>query len=70
MRRRLLWSALLIAVVVVAAWLDGLTPAEAQKRHKVVMFTKNVTNPFWKAVRTGGDKAARALGVDIEHAAP
>jgi ribose transport system substrate-binding protein len=71
MRRTLLWSALLIAVVGIAAWVDGgPSPVEAQKRHKVVMFTKNVTNPFWKAVRTGGDKAARALGVDLEHAAP
>ena len=69
MRRTMLWGALLIAVVLVAAWVHG-DPAEAQKRHKVVLFTKNVTNPFWKAVRTGADKAARALGVDLEHAAP
>jgi ribose transport system substrate-binding protein len=71
MRRTLLWSAVLIAVVGVAAWVyGGPSLVEAQKRPRVVMFTKNVTNPFWKAVRTGGDKAARALGVDLEHAAP
>jgi ribose transport system substrate-binding protein len=69
MRRTLLWSALLVAVVAVAAG-GGGGPAEAQKRHKIVVFTKNVTNPFWKAVRTGADKAAAALGVDLEHAAP
>jgi len=47
MRRTLLWSALLTAVVGIAAWVGGgPSPAEAQKRHKVVMFTKNVTNPF------------------------
>jgi ribose transport system substrate-binding protein len=69
MRRTLLWSALLVAGVAVAAG-GGGGPAEAQKRHKIVVFTKNVTNPFWKAVRTGADKAASALGVDLEHAAP
>lgn len=69
MRRTLRWSALLVAVVAVAAG-GGGGPVEAQKRHKIVVFTKNVTNPFWKAVRTGADKAASALGVDLEHAAP
>jgi ribose transport system substrate-binding protein len=48
----------------------ALRPAQAQKRLKVVVFTKNVTNPFWKAVRVGADKAGKALGVDLEHAAP
>jgi ribose transport system substrate-binding protein len=55
------------------AWVLGAAlggPAEAQKKHKLVVFTKNVTNPFWKAVRTGADKAARTHGVEIEHAAP
>ena len=44
--------------------------ALAQARPKIVVFTKNVTNPFWKAVRVGADKAGKALGADIEHAAP
>ena len=69
MRRTLLWSALLVAVVAVAAG-GGGGPVEAQKRHKIVVFTKNVTNPFWKAVRTGAERAASALGVDLEYAAP
>jgi ribose transport system substrate-binding protein len=42
----------------------------AQARPKIVVFTKNVTNPFWKAVRVGADKAGKQLGADIEHAAP
>jgi len=42
----------------------------AQARPKIVVFTKNVTNPFWKAVRVGADKAGKELGADVEHAAP
>ena len=45
-------------------------PAFAQSRPKIVVFTKNITNPFWKAVRVGADKAGKELGADIEHAAP
>ncbi|HLE44374.1 MAG TPA: sugar ABC transporter substrate-binding protein, partial [Methylomirabilota bacterium] len=69
MRRSIGWLAILAAI----AWVLGSGPggpAEAQKKHKLVVFTKNVTNPFWKAVRVGADKAAKALGVEIEHAAP
>jgi ribose transport system substrate-binding protein len=44
--------------------------ALAQAKPKIVVFTKNVTNPFWKAVRVGADKAGKQLGADIEHAAP
>jgi ribose transport system substrate-binding protein len=44
--------------------------APAQARPKIVVFTKNVTNPYWKAVRVGADKAGKAMGADIEHAAP
>ena len=44
--------------------------AWAQARPKIVVFTKNVTNPFWRAVRIGADKAAKDLGADVEHAAP
>jgi ribose transport system substrate-binding protein len=68
MRRRLAWLAALALVATVAV--PALEPAQAQKRARIVVFTKNVTNPFWKAVRTGADKAAKALGADVEHAAP
>ncbi len=60
-------AAVAVAVGLVAVPLDR---AEAQKKAKIVVFTKNVTNPFWKAVRVGADKAGKALGVEIEHAAP
>ncbi len=59
-----------LLAVVVAALLAFPAGALAQARPKIVVFTKNVTNPFWKAVRVGADKAARELGADVEHAAP
>ena len=43
---------------------------QLRRSPKIVVFTKNVTNPFWKAVRIGADKAGKELGADIEHAAP
>jgi ribose transport system substrate-binding protein len=71
MRRVILSLAVLLALALATGFAgDRPTPAEAQKKPTVVVFTKNVTNPFWKAVRTGADKAGRALGVQIEHAAP
>ena len=33
-------------------------------------FVKNVTNPNWKYARIGAEKAAKALGVTLEHVAP
>ncbi|HEV8693391.1 MAG TPA: sugar ABC transporter substrate-binding protein [Lysobacter sp.] len=56
------------AVALLAFSLPG--EALAQMRPKVVVFTKNVTNPFWKAVRVGADKAGKELGADVEHATP
>jgi ribose transport system substrate-binding protein len=47
-----------------------LKSAHAQKKYTIAVFTKNVTNPFWKAVRIGADKAGKELGVTIEHVAP
>ncbi len=41
-----------------------------RKPLKLVVFTKNLSNPFWKAVRVGADKAGKDLGVTIEHAVP
>ncbi|HEV8439082.1 MAG TPA: sugar ABC transporter substrate-binding protein [Methylomirabilota bacterium] len=70
MRRTLAWITALSMVAGLGLGALALRPAQAQKRLKVVVFTKNVTNPFWKAVRVGADKAGKALGVDLEHAAP
>jgi ribose transport system substrate-binding protein len=63
--------ATIVAVAVLSWSASGVAYAQAQAaKPKVVVFTKNVTNPFWKSVRVGADKAGRDLGVDIEHAAP
>lgn len=71
MRRGTRWLEILAAVAVAVGLVAvPLDRAEAQKKAKIVVFTKNVTNPFWKAVRVGADKAGKALGVEIEHAAP
>lgn len=69
--RSLLALLALSAGVSVSGW-PGAAHAQAQTqvRPKVVVFTKNVTNPFWKSVRVGADKAARDFGADIEHAVP
>ena len=62
-------AALAIGVVAVLSLPLG-GEALAQSQSKIVVFTKNVTNPFWKAVRVGADKAGKELGADVEHAAP
>ncbi|HKQ30591.1 MAG TPA: sugar ABC transporter substrate-binding protein [Burkholderiales bacterium] len=71
-RRQLLLNSVVAALVVVGIAMGVTMPGEAwaQTKPKIVVFTKNVTNPFWKSVRVGADKAGKDLGVDIEHAAP
>jgi ribose transport system substrate-binding protein len=59
-----------LAVVLLAALVAFPAHTWAQAKPKIVVFTKNVTNPFWRAVRIGADKAAKDLGADVEHAAP
>jgi len=56
--------------ILLAALIAVPVPVLAQGKPKIVVFTKNVTNPFWRAVRIGADKAARDLGAEVEHAAP
>ena len=70
MRRTIVCTLALAVLVALGAGASVRDAAEAQKRPRLVVFTKNVTNPFWKAVRVGADKAAKALGADLEHAAP
>ncbi len=66
-RRRLI--AAVVAGTALLLSVPGQVLAQANKP-TIVVFTKNVTNPFWKSVRVGADKAGRDLGVNIEHAAP
>jgi ribose transport system substrate-binding protein len=66
----MLWIGVVTVGIALALAGGASSSAQAQKKYKIVVFTKNVTNPFWKAVRVGADKAGKALGVEIEHAAP
>jgi ribose transport system substrate-binding protein len=70
MRRIVLVVGLALAVAGAVLAAGPSQRAEAQKKLTLVVFTKNVTNPFWKAVRVGADKAGKALSVEIVHAAP
>lgn len=45
-------------------------PAFAQGKQTFAFFVKNVTNPNWKYARIGAEKAAKELGVTLEHVAP
>jgi len=70
MRRGGWWIGAALGIAALALAVGSARQADAQKKLKIVVFTKNVTNPFWKGVRVGADKAGMALGVEIEHAAP
>ena len=72
MNRRQL-SGLLLGTALALTAGGAPSPASAQAAQKdlhLVLFVKNVTNPFWRAVRVGGEKAAKELGVKLEVAAP
>lgn len=71
-RAGLVWARVLSFSLAAAVLALAAVPGAAwsQARPKVVVFTKNVTNPFWKSVRVGADKAGKDAGVDIEHAVP
>ena len=46
-------------------------PSAAQGgKQTFAFFVKNVTNPNWKYARIGAEKAAKELGVTLEHVAP
>ncbi len=62
MRRRV---PILIAMALSAAALPHGVRAES-----IAVFTKNTTNPFSKAIRTGADFAAKKLTIDVSHYVP
>jgi ribose transport system substrate-binding protein len=55
----------LIALALTAAALPHGARAES-----IAVFTKNTTNPFSKAIRTGADFAAKKLSIDVSHYVP
>ena len=56
---------ILIALAMTAIALPHGASAES-----IAVFTKNTTNPFSKAIRTGSDFAAKKLSVDVSHYVP
>src|SRR5215475_13174670 len=56
---------LLIALAMTATALPQGVSAES-----IAVFTKNTTNPFSKAIRTGSDFAAKKLSIDVSHYVP
>ena len=54
-------TAVLTAIFSGAAFADGET---------IAVFTKNLTNPYFQAVRTGTETAAKTLGVKVIHYIP
>jgi ribose transport system substrate-binding protein len=55
----------LIALAMTATALPRGASAES-----IAVFTKNTTNPFSKAIRTGSDFAAKKLSIDVSHYVP
>src|SRR5260370_3011431 len=55
----------LIALAMTAVALPHGASAES-----IAVFTKNTTNPFSKAIRTGSDFAAKKLSIDVSHYVP
>ncbi len=55
----------LIALAMTASALPYGASAES-----IAVFTKNTTNPFSKAIRTGADFAAKKLSIDVSHYVP
>lgn len=70
MRRSIVWGLAAAAAAALALGGPAADRVAAEKKPTIVVFTKNATNPFWKSVRVGADKAGRALGAAIEHAVP
>ncbi len=69
MHRRTLLKSVLAGTVLATGLAATPLPAAAEGEN-VVLFLKNITNPYWRAVRIGGEKAAKEHGLDLEIAAP
>ena len=57
-------------IAALAAVLAAAAPGARADGEKIAFFTKNNTNPFFQAVRLGGDSAARQLKASITHYVP
>ena len=46
------------------------TDCKAKKKYKIVVMTRNSTNPYMLGMWAGGDKAAKDLGIEVQTLAP
>jgi len=56
--------------VVIALAMMAIALPHGARAELIAVFTKNTTNPFSKAIRTGSDFAAKRLSVDVSHYVP
>ena len=56
--------------VVIALAMTAIAVPHGARAELIAVFTKNTTNPFSKAIRTGSDFAAKRLSVDVSHYVP
>jgi ribose transport system substrate-binding protein len=59
-----------IPVMIALTMAAGLIPAHGAKAETIAVFTKNTTNPFSLAIRTGANTAAKKLNIDVVHFVP
>jgi ribose transport system substrate-binding protein len=56
--------------VLIALALTAVALPHGASAESIAVFTKNTTNPFSKAIRTGADFSAKKLSVDVSHYVP
>src|SRR5918994_427323 len=69
MKRRIALKTLLAGTLLGLGLAAQPLPAAADGEN-VVLFLKNITNPYWRSVRIGGEKAAKQQNLKFEIAAP
>ena len=56
--------------VLIAVAMGAVALPHGASAESIAVFTKNTTNPFSKAIRTGSDFAAKKLSVEVSHYVP
>jgi ribose transport system substrate-binding protein len=56
--------------VLIALAMTAVAVAHGASAESIAVFTKNTTNPFSKAIRTGSDFVAKKLSIDVSHYVP
>jgi len=65
--------AFLVAVVMIVGLIFSFATAPAfaaDKKYKMIFIVKSLDNPFWDRMRSGAEKAAKELDIDIKTLAP